>query len=166
MGFVNSGIRRSVWSALLGISNGGESRGQEEEEAEILSLQEVEKSYPIISRDVARSGNSWRGKGSVRLSTRRRKQQALAVVLVNVIKKYGGHLHYYQGLHDIALTLLEVETSTIVVFTRYKTPIRYQTLQRYVGEPLSVLLIRFVLLSFPTCSSSWSRPVLCPLGGP
>ncbi|EER08589.1 hypothetical protein Pmar_PMAR017641 [Perkinsus marinus ATCC 50983] len=49
MGFVNSGIRRSVWSALLGISNGGESRGQEEEEAEILSLQEVEKSYPIIN---------------------------------------------------------------------------------------------------------------------
>ncbi|KAF4685332.1 hypothetical protein FOZ60_006643 [Perkinsus olseni] len=62
-GFVNSSIRRSVWSALLGLS-AAESSPAREEEGELPSLQEVEKSYPVISRDVARSGNSWRGQGS------------------------------------------------------------------------------------------------------
>ncbi|KAF4660556.1 hypothetical protein FOZ61_003927 [Perkinsus olseni] len=113
-GFVNSSIRRSVWSALLGLSAAAaESSPAQQEEGELPSLQEVEKSYPVISRDVARSGNSWRGQGSVvRLSIRKRKQRALAAVLVDVVGRHEGHLHYYQGLHDIALALLEVEPST------------------------------------------------------
>ncbi|KAF4678837.1 hypothetical protein FOZ62_027009 [Perkinsus olseni] len=112
-GFVNSSIRRSVWSALLGLSAVAESSPARQEEGELPSLQEVEKSYPVISRDVARSGNSWRGQGSaVRLSIRKRKQRALAAVLVDVVGRHEGHLHYYQGLHDIALALLEVEPST------------------------------------------------------
>ncbi|KAF4703961.1 hypothetical protein FOZ62_026257 [Perkinsus olseni] len=46
-GFVNSSIRRSVWSALLGLPVAAESSPPEE--GELPSLQEVEKSYPVIN---------------------------------------------------------------------------------------------------------------------
>ncbi|KAF4664540.1 hypothetical protein FOL47_005086 [Perkinsus chesapeaki] len=113
MGFVNSDIRRSVWPALLGVSGPSHRRHSDASGEALPSLPELEKTYPVISRDVARSGNSWRGSGNVRLSVRRRKQSSLAKVLVELCNKYNGDLHYFQGLHDIALAILEVEPSRL-----------------------------------------------------
>ncbi|XP_077286925.1 TBC1 domain family member 20 [Arctopsyche grandis] len=98
-GLVNDSIRKTVWPVLVGVTK------DEISDAPSLSSLSGHDEYNQVVLDVNRSLK--RFPPGIPYKQRVALQDQLTVLILRVIIKYP-HLKYYQGYHDVAITLLLV----------------------------------------------------------
>ncbi|KAG0253445.1 hypothetical protein DFQ27_007412 [Actinomortierella ambigua] len=106
-GFVNDGIRRRAWPLLLRTIKG---RHKEEFEDDKPSKDEEQ-----VRLDVLRSFTHLASDPNVREAVRRKRQDELSEVIIDVLKRHP-RLSYYQGFHDVCtclITVLGKESATL-----------------------------------------------------
>lgn len=105
-GFITVDLRCKVWSKLLNVNAFEFSRNQDKKKdnAELKQFH-VHKYWKQVNLDVDRSHR--RFPSEMRASRRRVLQEQLVRVIMRVLCR-NQDLHYYQGYHDVAVTLLLV----------------------------------------------------------
>ncbi|EDV25499.1 uncharacterized protein TRIADDRAFT_24329, partial [Trichoplax adhaerens] len=99
-GFVNNEIRRKVWPKLI---NANTWKYHDETSTDVVNLYKSHKDWMQVVLDVDRCGS--RLPPGIRASKRRNLQRQLLNVIMCVISS-NSNLHYYQGFHDVCLTLI------------------------------------------------------------
>lgn len=106
-GLITGDLRRKVWTKLLNVNAFEWSKGHHDKKKDNPEMRQFHehKYWRQVNLDVDRSYR--RFPPEMRASKRRSLQQQLVRVIMRVLTR-NEDLHYYQGYHDVAVTLLLV----------------------------------------------------------